>query len=105
MHADLAHRATIRKNVRAIADLELRALHQRGVADRLSDAVTRATGSAPFALFHVVWFSACVRSRMSRCFSVMMSCKSWSKRQMFIPSLRLLRIAFRTPDASGGVVA
>src|SRR5215208_5828511 len=58
MHADLAHRATIRKNVRAIADLERRALHERGAADRLSDAVTRATGSAPFALFHVVWFSA-----------------------------------------------
>ena len=47
----------VRKNIRAIADLEERALHQRGTADRLSDAISRATGSAPFALFHIVGFS------------------------------------------------
>lgn len=49
--------SVLRENIRAISELEQRALHQRSAADRLSDAITRATGSAPFALFHVVWFS------------------------------------------------
>ena len=47
----------LRKNIRAIADLEQRALHQRSAADRLSDAITRATGSGPFVLFHIIGFS------------------------------------------------
>lgn len=51
------HATVLRKNIRAIADLEERALHQRGAADRLSDAISRATGSGPFALFHLVGFS------------------------------------------------
>jgi uncharacterized membrane protein len=55
---ELAHGAVLRKNIRAIADLEERALHQRGTASRVSDAISRATGSAPFAAFHVVGFSA-----------------------------------------------
>jgi uncharacterized membrane protein len=47
----------LRKNIRAIADLEERALHQRGTASRVSDAISRATGSAPFALFHILGFT------------------------------------------------
>ena len=54
----LEHGPVLRKNIRAIADLEERALHQRGPADRLSDAISRATGSGPFALFHIVGFGA-----------------------------------------------
>ena len=56
--ADLEHREVLRKNIRAIAELEQRALHQRTAADRLSDSISIAMGSAPFALFHVVWFAA-----------------------------------------------
>jgi uncharacterized membrane protein len=51
------HATVLRKNIRAIADLEERALHQRGAADRLSDAISRKTGSGPFALFHLIGFS------------------------------------------------
>ena len=47
----------LRKNIRAIADLEQRALHRRSAADRLSDVISRAMGSAPFALIHVFGFS------------------------------------------------
>ncbi|MGH9237709.1 MAG: hypothetical protein ACRD3G_06685 [Vicinamibacterales bacterium] len=47
------HATVLRKNIRAIADLEQRALHQRRAADRLSDAITRATGSGPFVLFQL----------------------------------------------------
>ena len=50
------HGAVLRKNIGAIADLEERALDQRGPADRLSDAISRATGSTPFALAHVAGF-------------------------------------------------
>ena len=52
------HGPVLRKNIHAIADLEERALHQRGAADRLSDAISRAMGSGPFALLHVIGFSA-----------------------------------------------
>jgi|SRR5687768_12407326 len=55
---DHEHGAVLRKNIRAIADLEEHALHQRGTASRISDAISRATGSAPFALFHIVGFGA-----------------------------------------------
>ena len=50
--------SVLRNNIRAIADLEERALHQRGAATRVSDAISRATGSGPFALFHVIGLSA-----------------------------------------------
>jgi len=54
---DLEHGAVLRKNIRAVADLEERALHERGTANRLSDAISRAVGSIPFVLFHIVWLS------------------------------------------------
>ena len=51
------HGALLRKNIRAIAELEHRALHQRGVGDRVSDAISRATGSAAFAVSHAIGFT------------------------------------------------
>ena len=56
MNAELDQRSILRKNIRAIAELEQRALHERSAADRLSDEISRATGSGRFALFHVGWF-------------------------------------------------
>jgi hypothetical protein len=44
------------RNIGAIARLERSALHERTAADRLSDAISRTTGTAPFAIVHVVWF-------------------------------------------------
>jgi uncharacterized membrane protein len=58
MVVDAEYETVLRKNIRAIADLEDQALHQRSAADRLSDAISRAMGSAPFALFHVFGFTA-----------------------------------------------
>lgn len=51
------HATVLRKNIRAIAELEQRALHQRSAADRLSDSITRATGSGPFVVFHIIGFA------------------------------------------------
>jgi uncharacterized membrane protein len=45
------------KNIGAIADLEREALHERSAADRLSDVISRITGSVPFAIAHAAWFS------------------------------------------------
>ena len=46
------------RNVRAIARLEREALHDRTAADRVSAALTHATGSAPFVVMHAVGFTA-----------------------------------------------
>jgi uncharacterized membrane protein len=46
------------RNIRVIADLERRALHDRSSADRLSDAVTRVTGSGAFAAANLILFAA-----------------------------------------------
>ena len=48
------------KNVRAIAELERTALHERSAADRVGDAIARTTGSAPFAVVHLAWFGSWV---------------------------------------------
>jgi uncharacterized membrane protein len=45
------------RNVSAVAEIEREALHERSKADRIADAITRFTGSAPFAIFHVLWFA------------------------------------------------
>jgi len=47
----------LQANIRAVADIEQGALNRRTFADRFSDAVTHATGSAPFALAHLGWFT------------------------------------------------
>jgi uncharacterized membrane protein len=44
------------RNIGAIARLERSALHDRTAADRLSDAISRTTGSAPFVIVHLLWF-------------------------------------------------
>ncbi len=44
------------RNISAIAELERAALHERTAADRLSDTISRLTGSAPFAAVHLAWF-------------------------------------------------
>lgn len=43
-------------NIRAIADLERQAIHHRSRMERLTDAVTEATGSPTFIAAHVIWF-------------------------------------------------
>jgi len=44
------------KNVQTIARLELEALRERSLTDRISDAITRFAGSGPFILLHIIWF-------------------------------------------------
>lgn len=44
------------RNISAIARLEHEAIHERSAGDRLSDTITRLTGSMPFALTHIVFF-------------------------------------------------
>ncbi len=46
------------ENIRAVADVEQSSLRDRSVAHRFGDALTRATGSTPFAITHVVFFAA-----------------------------------------------
>jgi uncharacterized membrane protein len=45
------------RNVRLIAEMERKALQERTVADRLSDVVTRITGSGLFATANVALFA------------------------------------------------
>lgn len=45
-------------NVRQIARLEEQQLHARSVSERLAGAVTRAAGTAVFALAHFLWFAS-----------------------------------------------
>jgi uncharacterized membrane protein len=45
-----------RDNVKRIAQLEEAALHQRTLADRLSDRVSRHAGSGKFVVVHIMWF-------------------------------------------------
>jgi len=46
-----------KKNIEAIASLEQEALHNRTFADRVSDAITKFSGSTAFVILHVVWFA------------------------------------------------
>ena len=48
----------MQRNVHAIAQLERRALHERTTADRVSDALTRTTGSTPFVVAHTLGFAS-----------------------------------------------
>jgi len=45
------------RNIRVVAELERRSLHDRSPADRLSDAITRYTGSATFAFGNLAFFT------------------------------------------------
>ena len=55
-HPRAATAAPTERNVRVIAALERRALHNRTAADRLSDAITRITGTGAFAAANLVVF-------------------------------------------------
>jgi uncharacterized membrane protein len=44
------------KNVQTIARLELEALRERSLTDRISDAITRFAGSGIFISLHIIWF-------------------------------------------------
>ena len=46
----------IRKNTAAISEMQRREDKGRGLSDRVSDAITRFSGSMTFVYFHVVWF-------------------------------------------------
>jgi len=48
------------RNIGTIAALERAALRGRSPADRLSDAISRVTGSTPFAVVHFVFFASWV---------------------------------------------
>jgi uncharacterized membrane protein len=45
------------RNVRAICELEERALAQRTVSDRIGDTIATQAGRMWFIVFHIVWFA------------------------------------------------
>jgi len=45
------------QNVRAIADLERQAIHERSPLERLTDAVTHVAGSGTFIIAHILLFA------------------------------------------------
>ena len=45
------------QNIERVSNLESAAIQGRSRADRLSDAINRATGSTPFAVIHIAWFA------------------------------------------------
>jgi uncharacterized membrane protein len=45
-------------NIRTMAELERKALDDRGRLDQLTHAIARIAGSTPFIVLHAVWFSA-----------------------------------------------
>ena len=47
----------IAKNVEQIAKLETEQIHARSLSERIAGSVTRAAGSAAFAVIHFVWFA------------------------------------------------
>jgi uncharacterized membrane protein len=53
----LARANPAERNIGVIAELERAALDQRAATDRLSDTISRLTGSVPFAIVHVGWFA------------------------------------------------
>ena len=52
------------RNIRAIVSLEQAALHRRSLTDRISDAITRFSGSVAFVVLHLVWFIAWIIENM-----------------------------------------
>jgi uncharacterized membrane protein len=52
------------RNVRAIAELERRSIHQRGPADRVSDAIAHFAGSTTFVVVHAVLFAGWIAANV-----------------------------------------
>ena len=48
----------IERNIRTIIHLRTKAAHQRGVQDRIADAITSFSGRMVFAYVHILWFGA-----------------------------------------------
>jgi len=48
----------IERNIRTIIHLRANAAHQRGLQDRIADAITSFSGRMIFAYVHIVWFGA-----------------------------------------------
>jgi len=48
--------AQVHKNIAAISALERAALRERGVFDRMSDAIAHFSGSITFLILHAIWF-------------------------------------------------
>jgi uncharacterized membrane protein len=46
------------QNIRAVCELEQRALDQRSLGERIGDGVSRHAGRAWFIVFHFFWFAA-----------------------------------------------
>lgn len=46
----------IERNIRTIIHLRLKAAHERGLQDRIADAITSFSGRMIFAYVHIVWF-------------------------------------------------
>jgi len=46
----------IERNIRTIIHLRTKAAHQRGLQDRIADAITSFSGRMIFAYVHIVWF-------------------------------------------------
>ncbi len=54
------------QNVQAIAALEQAALRRRSLGERISDAITGATGTFTFIVAHVVWFALWIGANLER---------------------------------------
>jgi uncharacterized membrane protein len=58
--------ASAAKNIRAIAELERAALHERTRLDRFTDAVTESAGSPAFIIVHAAWFTIWIGVNVAR---------------------------------------
>jgi uncharacterized membrane protein len=50
------HPSILKRNIRAVAEIEEQALLKRSVGERLGDRIASVAGSMPFAVIHVLWF-------------------------------------------------
>jgi uncharacterized membrane protein len=53
-------------NIRAMVELEQKALDDRTPIDRLTDTVARVAGSTPFIVLHAIWFAAWIVLNVTR---------------------------------------
>ena len=60
MSKPVAQEHPVGHNIRAMAELERKALGDRTHLDRLTDTVARVAGSTPFIVLHAIWFTAWV---------------------------------------------
>jgi len=60
------HEHPVVQNIRAMVELEQKALDDRTALDRLTDAVARVAGSTPFIVLHAIWFTAWIVLNVTR---------------------------------------